>query len=182
MFGEQQLKTLVTNLLLLYVLWSSTHKIQDTYLQMSFPGCAYKSEFLEGLVKYVRHSPALLLSFQIVAWSLRVLFLFNVIRSLFPLIRPKGKPLTNIPLTPAQRDLIGLDKNGPPFLSLILRVQKTLTVGRHHPHSPHTQRNNYPSSLQSIPLQLPSLPQIPLQTRLPALRIPRHANSATKVV
>jgi hypothetical protein len=71
------------------------------------------SEVFEGLVRYVRHSPSLTLSFQIVSWVLRILFSFNVARSLLPLVRPKGKPLTTIPLTPAQRDLIGLEKNGP---------------------------------------------------------------------
>jgi len=38
--------------------------------------------------------------------------LLNITRSVFPLVRPKSRPLTNIPLTPAQRELIGLDKTG----------------------------------------------------------------------
>jgi hypothetical protein len=81
------------------------------------------SESLERVVKYVRHSSGLLLAFQIGLWSLRLLFSFNILRSLFPLVRPKGKQLTTIPLTPVQRDLIGLDKNGSPLApgSLLLR-------------------------------------------------------------
>lgn len=53
MFAKQQLKSLITNLLFSYVYTKNTsHVVPDV-----FPGIwAYKSEFLEGLVKYVRQS------------------------------------------------------------------------------------------------------------------------------
>jgi hypothetical protein len=69
-------------------------------------------DVFENTVRYIRHSPRLAFSLQIIQWILRALFLLNITRSVFPLVRPRSRPLTNIPLTPAQRDLIGLDKTG----------------------------------------------------------------------
>jgi hypothetical protein len=84
-------------------------------------------DVFENTVRYIRHSPRLALSLQIVQWLLRGLFLLNITRSIFPLVRPKSRPLTNIPLTPAQRDLIGLDKTGK-------RLGKSHVDIRHNSH------------------------------------------------
>lgn len=70
------------------------------------------SDVFEGLVRSIRYSPRLSFGLQLIAWSLRALFLFNIVTSLLPLFRPRSRPLTTIPLTPAQRELIGLDKTG----------------------------------------------------------------------
>ena len=66
-------------------------------------------------MRYVRHSPRIALFLQIVSWMFRALFMFNIVSSLLPLLRPKSRPLTTIPLTPAQRELIGLDQTGNIF-------------------------------------------------------------------
>ena len=70
------------------------------------------SDAFEGVVRYVRHSPRVALGLQIFSWTFRALFMFNIATSLLPLLRPKSRPLTTIPLTPAQRELIGLDGTG----------------------------------------------------------------------
>ncbi|KAH8702237.1 nuclear pore complex component-domain-containing protein [Talaromyces proteolyticus] len=45
--------------------------------------------------------------------ALRLLFLFNILAALYPLFRPKDD-LSDIPLTPTQRALLGLDPNSAP--------------------------------------------------------------------
>jgi len=70
------------------------------------------SDAFEDIVRFVRRSPKISFGLQLITWSLRGLFIFNIATSLLPLLRPKSRPLTNIPLTPAQRELIGLDKTG----------------------------------------------------------------------
>jgi hypothetical protein len=70
------------------------------------------SDIFEDVVRFVKHSPRITFGLRIISWTLRALFLFNIVTSILPLFRPKSRPLTNIPLTPAQRELIGLDKTG----------------------------------------------------------------------
>lgn len=111
MFGEEELKRLVLNSVLLYSMWWITAKLDERYIPSFMTDC---SDMFEHVVRYVKHSPRIALSLQIISWALRGLFLFNILRSLLPLLRPKSRPLTTIPLTPAQRELIGLDKTGTP--------------------------------------------------------------------
>jgi hypothetical protein len=73
------------------------------------------SDTFEGVVRYIRHSPRVALSLQIFSWTFRALFMFNIVTSLLPLLRPKSQPLTTIPLTPAQRELIGLERTGKQY-------------------------------------------------------------------
>jgi len=111
MFGEEDLKRLVVNAFLLYSMWWISYKIEEMYVPELFAP-AKDSDIFDGLVRFVKHSPRVALGLQIVTWSFRILFIYNIAQSLLPLVRPKSRPLTNIPLTPAQRDLIGLDKTG----------------------------------------------------------------------
>jgi hypothetical protein len=109
MFGEEELKRLVLNTSLLYAMWWISAKVEERYcffLQVD------GSDTFESVVRFVRHSPKLALGLQIISWIFRGLFLFNILRSILPLLRPKSRPLTTIPLTPAQRELIGLDNAG----------------------------------------------------------------------
>lgn len=111
MFGEEDLKRLVVNAFLLYSMWWISYKMEEMYVP-ELCALAKDSDIFDGLVRFVKYSPRIALGLQIVAWSFRSLFIYNIVKSLLPLVRPKSRPLTNIPLTPAQRDLIGLDKTG----------------------------------------------------------------------
>ena len=73
------------------------------------------SDMFDGIVRFVKYSPRVALGLQIFAWAFRSLFMYNIVQSLLPLVRPKSRPLTTIPLTPVQRELIGLDKSGISF-------------------------------------------------------------------
>ena len=110
-FGEEDLKRLLVNAFLLYSMWWISYKIEEMYLQRIHSALT-GSDMFDGIVRFVKHSPRVALGVQIVAWSLRSLFMYNIVQSLLPLVRPKSRPLTNIPLTTAQRELIGLDKSG----------------------------------------------------------------------
>jgi hypothetical protein len=72
----------------------------------------YISDMFEDVVRFVGRSPRISFGLKMCSWGLKALFLCNVVSAILPLVRPKSRPLTNIPLTPAQRDLIGLDKSG----------------------------------------------------------------------
>jgi hypothetical protein len=110
MFGEEDLKRLVVNIFLLYSLWWVSQKVDDRY--RTHMEVAHVSDIFEVFVRFVRQYPKIALGIQIISWTLRGLFLYNIARSLLPLVRPKSRPLTTIPLTPAQRELIGLDNTG----------------------------------------------------------------------
>ena len=70
------------------------------------------SDAFEDVIRFIRRSQKISLVLYLITWSLRALFIFNIVSCLLPLLRPRSRPLTNIPLTPAQRELIGLDKTG----------------------------------------------------------------------
>jgi hypothetical protein len=110
-FGEEDLKRLIANAFLLYSMWWISYKVEEMYVSQ-FCLMLMTSDMFDPLVRYVKYSPRVTLGLQIVAWSFRSLFIYNITQSLLPLLRPKSRPLTNIPLTPAQRELIGLDKSG----------------------------------------------------------------------
>jgi len=115
MFGEEELKRLVLNTSLLYAMWWISAKVEE-------------SDIFESVVRFVRHSPKLALGLQIISWTFRGLFLFNILRSILPLLRPKSRPLTTIPLTPAQRELIGLDNAD---ITPIATIADTITPPRY---------------------------------------------------
>lgn len=99
------------------------------------------SDTFEGVVRYIRHSPRVALGLQIFSWTLRALFMFNIVTSLLPLLRPRSRPLTTIPLTPAQRELIGLDTTGSHPST------NHFNLHRHHTHCNKDCRYNYSSSI-----------------------------------
>jgi Nuclear pore complex component len=119
MFGEEELKRLVLNTSLLYAMWWFSAKIEERYY---FFFQVDGSDIFESLVRFMRHSPKLALGLQIISWTFRGLFLFNILQSVLPLLRPKSRPLTTIPLTPAQRELIGLDNAGITSRKLTLQT------------------------------------------------------------
>jgi len=125
------------------------------------------SDMFESTVRFVRHSPRLTVALQVVSWSLRGLFLFNITKSLLPLLRPKSRPLTTIPLTPAQRELMGLDKND--ITPIATTLNETITPPRYKasPSGTRPPLRLTPSGKESpgsVSLGTPSPPQRAFQS------------------
>jgi len=141
MFGEEELKRLVVNTVLLYTMWWASSKLQE-------------SDVLDSVVRFVRRSPKIALGLQIIFWTFRALFLFNIVRSLLPLLRPKSRPLTTIPLTPAQRELIGLDKTD--VTPIATTLTDTITPPRYKASPAGSRPSPKTDSPRSVSLGSPS--------------------------
>ncbi|KAI9760508.1 MAG: hypothetical protein M4579_001593 [Chaenotheca gracillima] len=68
-------------------------------------------------------------------WAIRLLLLFNVLQALAPLLRPKDD-LLDIPLTPSQRALLGLDP----------KISSPKTPGAQYITPPRYPRSSTPAS------------------------------------
>jgi hypothetical protein len=79
-----------------------------------FPQVIEISDIFEDMVRLVKRLPKVMMGLRVLSWTLRALFCFNIITSILPLVRPRARPLTTIPLSSVQRELIGLDKTGNP--------------------------------------------------------------------
>jgi len=173
-FGEEDLKRLVVNVFLLYSMWWMSYKVEEMYVHGIY-SVLMCSDVFDGIVRFVKYSPRVALGVQIIAWSFRSLFMYNIVQSLLPLLRPKSRPLTNIPLTPAQRELIGLDKSGISSWNI--------ANSRHHSYCDDYHRDNHTSTVQSIPIRNPSLsPSDPISGRLSALRLNGYSITVSESV
>ncbi|KAL7274956.1 hypothetical protein RUND412_002110 [Rhizina undulata] len=119
-----------------------------TFHRLSLNGIAFFSTFLAEAIashidvaSYLPPSPLIKTYGAYFLWFLRLLFIFNIFESLMRLLRPADE-FTDLPLTPTQRKLLGLNPDSP--LSENARLASAITPPR-YPKSTPTSRSGSPS-------------------------------------
>jgi len=100
-FSDQNVKKIIYNVVAFFVLWI-LQKAGQVYLPIF-----YMAETFYPFWDYISFGTGYLLL------GIRVVFLYNIFVACQPLLRPKDD-LSDIPLTPAQRKLLGLEPTSTP--------------------------------------------------------------------
>lgn len=100
-FSDQNVSKIVYNVVALFSLWVF-QKLAEAYLPLY-----YLADWFYPFWDYVAYGTSYLLT------GVRVIFLYNILVACQPLFRPKDD-LSDIPLTPAQRKLLGLEPTSTP--------------------------------------------------------------------
>ncbi|KAJ5104751.1 hypothetical protein NUU61_002098 [Penicillium alfredii] len=93
-FGDANLRKLLWNGTAFMIIWAFGNTLK-----------AYSRQIFDGPVLH-----------ELSALALQLFFTFNILMALYPLFRPKDD-LSDIPLTPTQRALLGLDPTATPPLT-----------------------------------------------------------------